>query len=241
MKSPLQQELDNDIPRTAVKSRSQAGMSLSYLETWYVIDRLNQVFGQGKWAYKIDTLTKVFEGTIQQSSGETYATSYISTVTVTANVDGQVISFSDVGYGDGTDKRSPGKAHELATKEAVSDALKRAAKNLGRSMGLALYDKTQEFVGEDVPRNSKELNSPTPVSQPVAQAAANPGPVVPSNTPPKIDPKVQVTSAFAKLKAAGQITADEFKAKYQGGIAISKLSNTKLTEIYQSVCKDFGL
>jgi recombination DNA repair RAD52 pathway protein len=34
-------------------------------------------------------------------------------------------------------------------KEAVTDGIKRCAKNLGMSMGLALYDKTQENVDEE--------------------------------------------------------------------------------------------
>ena len=43
MKSALQQTLDENIPKDCVSTRQQAGTNLSYLEAWYVIDRLNQV------------------------------------------------------------------------------------------------------------------------------------------------------------------------------------------------------
>jgi len=52
------------------------------------------------------------------------------------------ISFSDVGYGDGMEYTgSRITVHELAMKEAVSDAVKRALKNFGSQFGLDLYDK----------------------------------------------------------------------------------------------------
>lgn len=175
-KSEIQSALDSNIPKDVIETREQAGRTLSYLATWYVIDRLNQVLGQGNWGYQIKQLDKVFEGTIQQSSGEVFTTSYTAQVALFATVEGKTVIFTEVGYGDGTDRKSQGKAHELATKEAVSDALKRGAKNLGRSMGLALYDKTQEFVGTGVvetPRQeaSKILNKDGGVSKEVAPVA----------------------------------------------------------------------
>ena len=59
----IRHRLDEPIPSDVVaKRKGGAGFSLSYLEGWYVIDRLNQVFGQGNWQYEIDEngLTWVF-------------------------------------------------------------------------------------------------------------------------------------------------------------------------------------
>ena len=56
----------------------------------------------------------------------------------------------DVGAGHGYDVDC-GLAHESAIKEAVTDALKRALRTFGNPFGLALYDKSRENVGIDLP------------------------------------------------------------------------------------------
>ncbi len=143
--------LNENIPRDAIALRDGGGTKkLSYLEGWYVIDRMNKVFGQGNWAYDIKALTNVHSGEGTDNYGKpVFNTHYIAQVKVTAKFGDTTVAIEDVGYGDGSDKKSIGKAHELATKEAVTDALKRACKSFGMSMGLALYDKTQENVSDD--------------------------------------------------------------------------------------------
>ncbi len=55
---------------------------------------------------------------------------------------GPTVTFSDVGYGDAVEyTNSYITVQELAMKEAVSDGVKRALKNLGDQFGLSLYDK----------------------------------------------------------------------------------------------------
>lgn len=241
MKTSVQQDLDSNIPKDVIDTREQAGRTLSYLATWYVIDRLNQVLGQGNWGYQTNVLNKVFEGEVEQRSGKVYATSYVATVALFATVHDKTVIFTEVGYGDGTDKANPGKAHELATKEAVSDALKRAAKNLGRSMGLALYDKTQEFVGTveksitdtkttigtgEYNKVSQSKNEPTP-----SNIGTKPG----SNRPVK----ETVVAAAKILDAQKKITLDAFKVKYQKNVGISKLTDEQLTSILNQVKQDY--
>ena len=53
--------------------------------------------------------------------------------------------------------------YNTKAKEAVTDALKRAAKNLGMSMGLALYDKEQVNVddGEEQEQPAAKSAKPT--------------------------------------------------------------------------------
>lgn len=153
-------DLDAKIPASAVSERSQAGVVLSYLEGHYVIDRMNKVFGQGNWQYKLVSLQKVFEGTVGTADKARYCTSYVASVSLSARYpDGSTTEFLDVGYGDGSDKTNPGKAHELAVKESVTDGLKRCAKNLGMSMGLALYDKEQTNVEDDSKPAKKQAES----------------------------------------------------------------------------------
>lgn len=132
--------LDEKIPRSAVMQRDGGGgRSLSYLSGHYVIDRLNQVFGPLNWANEITE--------VRELAGPKPA--YLVKLRLSVMVNG--MTTVKEGYGYGSDK-SAMNPHELAIKEAVTDALKVAAKNLGMSMGLALYDKSQENVEDDEPR-----------------------------------------------------------------------------------------
>lgn len=140
----VRNQLNESIPASAVSKREAfRGKYLDYLEGWYVIDRLNKILGQGNWSYNTN-LISLFE----TQGKEYWETGYRAVVTLQVMLpDNTTASFEDVGYGDGKDKNRT-KAHESGGKEAVTDGLKRCAKNLGMSMGLALYDKTKEFVGE---------------------------------------------------------------------------------------------
>lgn len=74
-------------------------------------------------------------------------------VTYTAKVRVIVLGVvrEDFGAGHGYDVDC-GLAHESAIKEAVTDALKRALRSFGNPFGLALYDKSRENVGVDLPK-----------------------------------------------------------------------------------------
>lgn len=175
-------QLGEDIPRKAVASRQGGnGKSLDYLQGWYVIDRMNQVFGQGNWAYNTNgNPTCVYAGEVDDNGKSFYFVSYTASVQLTANfpmpaVNGveqvRQVKITDVGYGDGRDNKIIGKAHELAIKESVTDALKRCAKSLGMSMGLALYDKTQEFVSDD--ESDREIVKATIPTKVIAASATS--------------------------------------------------------------------
>lgn len=157
-------ELDKNIPAESVKERSNGNFTLSYLEGHYVIDRLNKVLGIGNWAYGITKMDCVFSGSVKDKyDKEIYYASYVTTIRLVVTLpDGIQTEFSDVGFGDGQDKSNPGKPHELATKEAVTDALKRCAKNLGQSMGLALYNKERTNVDDKIIETPKAKIAPIP-------------------------------------------------------------------------------
>lgn len=144
------EQLNAKIPREVISERDGGGgRKLAYLEGWYIINRLNEVFGPGNWAY-MSQAQVVHEGKVTDRYGkEKFTAHYTAFVRLTVTFPGGLqTEFTDYGYGDGTDTNSAGKCHELAVKEAVTDGIKRCAKNLGMSMGLALYDKTQENVSD---------------------------------------------------------------------------------------------
>lgn len=150
----LREALEASIPRNQIASRSAGGgKTLDYLETWRAIDIANEIFGNTGWNHEIRDLT------LLPSEGKP---AYRCTVRVTAFVstDHGVMQVVHDGVGYGIDK-SGLNPHEMAVKEAESDALKRALMKFGKRVGLALYDKTQEFVTDDnEPKAKKEEAKP---------------------------------------------------------------------------------
>ena len=138
-----QAALNADLPASAVRSRDKAGQTLSYVEGWWVIDRLNAILGIGAWSFDATDTREVYR---EQRADGKWCVSYSARCRLSA----AGVTIGDVGHGHGVDK-SCGNAVESAEKEAATDALKRCARALGRSMGLALYDKTQEHVAEERP------------------------------------------------------------------------------------------
>lgn len=222
------QELDAKIPRECISSREGAkGTKLSYLAGWYVIDRLNKVLGIGNWAYSSEA-NVVHSGVVKNYKGEeSFAVHYLAKVRLVVELPGGVkTEFVDYGYGDGTDRSNAGKAHELAVKEAVTDGIKRCAKNLGMSLGLALYSKEGDNIEESAP-------APKAVAQGPAPAAAKP-----ATTPPpgnERDATNKAITAISKVVLAKKLkTLDELKAemgaKY-GTDAVSKLKDDQAKEL----------
>jgi len=107
-----------------------------YIEGWHAISEANRIFGYGGWSYQIDQMQLVDKGA---NKNGTPFVQYVATITVLVGE----VSRQDVGYGSGYGQ----DAHEGATKEAATDALKRALRSFGNQFGLALYDKTRENVG----------------------------------------------------------------------------------------------
>lgn len=141
-------KLNAPLPSSVVRERAEQGITLSYVDGHYVMSKLNEVFGNDGWAYDICELKVVEEGVDEKQRA--YCT-YEAVVRLTLRFsDDTELEKVDVGYGHGVNKRL-GKAKESAGKEAVTDALKRAARSLGPSMGLALYDAQKRDVVDDAP------------------------------------------------------------------------------------------
>lgn len=157
----INEELNANIPRSAVSLREGGGgKKFSYLAGHYVIDRLNKVFGPLSWGSSTLELKCVHTGIIKDRyDNDVHCAHYIARVRIVVEAGGKITEHCGTGYGDGSDKTNAGKAHELAAKEAETDALKRAAKNLGMSMGLALYDKDQTNVDDQKEEPKKEAKA----------------------------------------------------------------------------------
>ena len=134
-------------PAHVRKPSGSFGPKGDYIEGWHAIAEANRIFGFGGWSYTIKALTQdsLKEGTTSKGAPQWQA-AYTCLVTVTV---GSVVR-EDVGFGSGFAKQI-GDAIEGATKEAVTDALKRALRTFGNPFGLALYDKARSQVGRDVP------------------------------------------------------------------------------------------
>lgn len=211
----IEKDLDANIPRDVIEQREGGGSrKLSYLAGWYVIDRMNKIFGADGWSYDVTELRCVHQGKIPGKYGEVESASYVATVQLFAQFQGDSNAkrVTDVGFGNGTDKSDPGKPHELATKEAVTDAIKRCAKSLGMSLGLALYDKSGEFV-DDTPKEAPSHTAPSEL--PKSREALK------ENNAERESLNKRIT-AMSKVVIAKRVkTLDELKAQMKADYGVS--------------------
>ncbi|MFW3477375.1 Rad52/Rad22 family DNA repair protein [Streptomyces microflavus] len=129
------------------------GKGFSHMEAWDIKRHMIRIFGFG--GHDIDLLDVTL---ISQSSkmlrkknrdhkeyGEPYeawTVIYRVSVKLTVKVGGiELGHWTGVATGDATNQPSLADAHDLALKTADSQALKRAATNLGDQFGLSLYNK----------------------------------------------------------------------------------------------------
>jgi DNA recombination protein Rad52 len=135
------------LSRANVRSRKQGGRDVSYIEGWRVIDEANRIFGFDGWTRETVDVKCVAEKdrAIGDSKAPGFGVSYTAKVRITA---GGIIR-DGIGAGHGID-RDLGQAHESAIKEAETDAMKRALMTFGNPFGLALYDKEQANVQDEV-------------------------------------------------------------------------------------------
>lgn len=134
-----------------VKSRAQAGRSMSYVEGWHVIAEANRIFGFDAWDRETVELRQL--GAPYKNAKDNTVVNYTCKVRVTVTAGDHVIVREGCGFGSGID-RDEGQAHESAIKESETDAMKRALMTFGNPFGLALYDKEQANVGSAPPAPS---------------------------------------------------------------------------------------
>lgn len=129
-------------PSRVAKRSGGGGMQLSYLEAWDVKAHLIRVFGFDGWSWDVLSAEQVFE---EKTDKGNWNVGYKVLGRLLVH-DGPV-SFTEAAVGSST-LGQRGEAHDMAVKTAESDALKRAAINLGTQFGLSLYNNgsTQDVV-----------------------------------------------------------------------------------------------
>lgn len=124
-----------------VKPPKSFGPKGDYIEGWHAIAEANRIFGHDGWSYTIALTQDSLVLGKDKDGNPQWQGAYTCLCTVQAGG----ATRQDVGFGSGFAK-DIGGAIEGATKEAATDALKRALRTFGHPFGLALYDKTREHV-----------------------------------------------------------------------------------------------
>ena len=159
-------ELAKPLHQDNVRKREE---KFSYVEAHHVIREMNRVFGPTGWTRETVNMERVYDGPYTSSKGkEGVEVAYVARVRVTVRTEGfsagtniqlgpDGLRISDACVKEGTGFGSavtygstPSDAYEGATKEAESDAMKRACMMFGDIYGLALYDKDQANVTDEV-------------------------------------------------------------------------------------------
>ena len=138
-----------------VAKRSGGGRQLSYLEAWDVKAHLNRIFGFLNWSADVRDSVLAFE---EKNEKGQWHVGY--KVTLCLRIQGsneyyfKSCTYTESAVGFAT-LPSRGEAHDMAIKTAESDALKRAAINLGTQFGLSLYNNgaTKDVIGTTLDRD----------------------------------------------------------------------------------------
>lgn len=144
-------QLLKNLNPTRVAKRTQAGHSLSYLEAYDVKAHLIRIFGFGGFNAEVIESTLAFEEQVDGKNGKQWSVGY--KVVMQLMIPSLNAVYSEAAVGSAS-LPSRGDAHDMAVKTAESDALKRAAINLGTQFGLSLYNdgSTKDVVGMTLDR-----------------------------------------------------------------------------------------
>jgi hypothetical protein len=142
-------------PARVAKRKGGGGKELSYLEAWEVKAHLTRIFGFLNWDWRVTSAELVFEELTDGKWNVGYKV--LGTLRITSSPDFQGASYAEAAIGFAT-LGSRGEAHDMAIKTAESDALKRAAINLGTQFGLSLYNNgsTKDVIGRTLDREQTE-------------------------------------------------------------------------------------
>ena len=124
-----------------VRHRQAYGLTLSYVEGWHSIAEANRIFGYDAWNRQTVSLKCVCD--IRLNDG--HKCSYLAKVRVTVRAGDVTVCREGTGAGHAAASEA-GEAHEMAAKEAETDAMKRALVTFGNPFGLALYDPKKRNV-----------------------------------------------------------------------------------------------
>jgi len=128
------------------KSRVLQKQGQSHMESYDIRAHLNRIFGFGRWSGDVIEMTLIAENHGTNKSGKPAVTVVYRAgyrLTVRALNGDPLATYTEYASGDAQNfpAYSLGDAHDFAMKTAESQALKRAAINLGDQFGLSLYNK----------------------------------------------------------------------------------------------------
>lgn len=160
--------LNEPLLKENVKTREGTGnTTLSYLASYHVIEEANRIFGFEGWDSEILSLKQADKTEYEkppykagQEPKKMVSISYMCTLRVTVKANGETVTKEDVGFGNGVAGHNAygiGSCIELASKEAVTDALKRCMRYFGNKFGLTLYDKDVNLLDSDQFEMSKTV------------------------------------------------------------------------------------
>ena len=141
------ESLNKELDSKRVKNRSKGNINLSYLEGFDIFETANSIFGFGNWSY---TITKLEQVSQEYNQNENVVLCYkaIVNLKIYNQTHTTFIEKEDVGFGTGISK-TLADANESASKEAVTDAIKRCFRSFGNQFGNSLYDKTKNHQNQD--------------------------------------------------------------------------------------------
>ncbi len=145
-------KLEEALSTGDVKQREGTGKTmLSYLASHHVISEANRIFGFGMWGTEIQKLQQVDKTQYEKPGYKPtdpdkpmISISYLCQLKLTVKSGEGENYHEDTGFGNGVAGDTAygiGSCIELASKEAVTDALKRCLRYYGNKFGNTLYDK----------------------------------------------------------------------------------------------------
>lgn len=149
----IRKHLRADFPGDMVKKDlKRDGKVVAYVDAWYVIARANEIFGEEGWSHEVMSIQQLSRDAIERKDDQGNVKKSV-VVIVQCHVRVHALETHHDGIGMGVGNASAynvAQATELAWKAAETDAIKRALKNFGNALGLALYDKEQRSVGDSL-------------------------------------------------------------------------------------------
>ncbi len=126
-------------PNRISKRQGGGGKSLSYVEAWDIKAHLNRIFGFCNWSADVTESALAFEAEVNGKWNVAYKVVLRLSIHRPPNSFMADTTYTEAAVGSATLPQR-GEAHDMAIKTAESDALKRAAINLGDQFGLSLYN-----------------------------------------------------------------------------------------------------
>jgi recombination DNA repair RAD52 pathway protein len=243
------------------------GKGFAHVEAWDIRRHLIRIFGFGGHDTDMLEASLISEtSAMRQKTGkngpygdpyEAWTVIYRVAVRLSVKVDGVELGhWHGIATGDASNQPSRADAHDLALKTADSQALKRAATNLGDQFGLSLYNKgslepvVQGSFAYLKPRSEQEFKDDKVEAEPdvaaaqqeAASAAAEPTELAPGPSEHLTKLMNQATDCWkspgvlTQIKADGeehQVLDEEFTAKDGSITTLRKVLDGRIAELQQ--------